>query len=249
LDTKLSGYGLGYYYTFLGQEAAQILKDYLKERINKEGTLRDDDYIFKGLTKRATRGRLHDKDIRAMVKSAAKSIGINPKNVWTHLIRKSFRKVLNQSDLDEDTKEALMGHRLPGSRANYFDYHDINEITRKYLTCNFGKTPKTLSREEVRTEVIAALFGKISDTELAPTAQKLGITPQQIRAIIKRISTTGSEEETEALLQTERTARNGNHCESKLITEEELCEHINDGWELVKELSSGKIVVKKLNTI
>jgi integrase len=248
LDTKLSGYGLGYYYTFLGQEAAQALKDYLEERLSKEGNLRDDDYISKGLTRRATRGRLHDKDIRAIVKSAAKSIGINPKNVWTHLIRKSFRKVLNQSDLDEDTKEALMGHRLPGSRANYFDYHDISEITRKYLTCNFGKTQRALSREEVRTEVIAALLGKFSDTELAPTAQKLGVTPQQIRAIIKRISMTGSEEETEALLQTERNARNGNYSESKLITEEELCEHLNDGWDLVKELSNGKIVVKKLNT-
>jgi site-specific recombinase XerD len=250
LDTKLSGYELGYYYTFLGHEAAQALKDYLEERISKEGRFRDDDYIFKGLTRRATRGRLHDKDIRAIVKSAAKSIGINPKSVWTHLIRKSFRKVLNQSDLDEDTKEALMGHRLPGSRANYFDYHDISEITRKYLTCNFGKTQRTLSREEVRTEVIAALLGKISDTELAPTAQKLGITPQQIRAIIRRISTTGSEEETEALLETERTARadgNGNHNESKLITEGELCEYINSGWELVKELSSGKILVRKLN--
>jgi hypothetical protein len=66
--------------------------------------------------------------------------------------------------------------------------------------------------------VIAALLGKISDTELVPTAQKFGITPQQISAIITGISITGSEEETEALLQTERIVRNGgngNHFESK----------------------------------
>jgi len=41
--------------------------------------------------------------------------------------------VLNAtSDLDEDTKEALMGHSLPGSRGNYFDLHDIDEIAGKY---------------------------------------------------------------------------------------------------------------------
>ena len=59
--------------------------------------------------------------------------------VWTHTLRKSFRKVLNATpDLDEDTKEALMGHRLPGSRGNYFGIHDIDEIAAKYAKANFG---------------------------------------------------------------------------------------------------------------
>jgi len=64
-----------------------------------------------------------------MVKAAARAIGLDPRSVWTHTLRKSFRKVLNATpDLDEDTKEALMGHSLPGSRGNYFDVHDIDEI-------------------------------------------------------------------------------------------------------------------------
>jgi uncharacterized protein YjcR len=75
-------------------------------------------------------------------------------------------------------------------------------------------------------------MGKISDEELAPIAQKMGISPQQIRSMIRRIGLKGSEEETEALLKTERTEKNngnGNNCESKLISEEELCGCINDG--------------------
>lgn len=91
-------------------------------------------------------------------------------------------------------------------------------------------------------------MGKISDEELAPIAQKMGISPQQIRSMIRRIGSKGSEEETEALLETERTERNGgngNPFESKLITEEELCGCINDGWEIVRELTNGKIVVKR----
>jgi len=141
-----------------------------------------------------------------------------------------------------------MGHRLPGSRANYFDCHDTNEIAKKYLICKFGRTQIVLSREEIRTEVITALMGKIGDAELAPIAGKLGISPQQIRSMIRKIGGKGSEEETEALLETERDARNGvncNHCESKLITEKQLCDYVNDGWELVKELSNGKILVKR----
>jgi hypothetical protein len=53
--------------------------------------------------------------------------------MWSRLLRKSFRKVLNQSDIDEDTKEAIMGHKLPGSRGNYFDSHDHDEIAGKYM--------------------------------------------------------------------------------------------------------------------
>jgi hypothetical protein len=41
--------------------------------------------------------------------------------------------------LDEDTKEALMGHRLPGSRGNYFDYHDIDEVREKYLRIDWSR--------------------------------------------------------------------------------------------------------------
>jgi len=95
-------------------------------------------------------------------------------------------------------------------------------------------------------------MGKIDDAELAPIAEKLGISPQQIRSMIRRIGWKGSEEETEALLETERTVRNGgngNNFVSKLVSEEELCGCINDGWEIVRELSNGKIVVKKHKSI
>jgi len=40
----------------------------------------------------------------------------------------------------------------------------------------------------------------------------------------------------------------GVHCrrfESRLIAEEQLVSHLNDGWQIVKELTSGKIAVKR----
>jgi len=74
-----------------------------------------------------------------MVKAAARNIGLDPKTVWTHTLRKSFRKVLNATpELDEDTREAIMGHTLLGSRGNYFDLHDIDQIAGKYMKADFS---------------------------------------------------------------------------------------------------------------
>jgi len=154
LDTKLSSYGLPYYYAFLQAEAAQALKQYLDLRMSLEGELRDDDYIFKPLDqKRSQRERVNEVRVLELVKYAAKRIGVDPRSVWTHLLRKSFRKVLNASHIDEDTKEALMGHRLPGSRDNYFDSHDLDEIARKYMTADFSARKKT---EDLQKELKAS---------------------------------------------------------------------------------------------
>ena len=139
MDTKLSGYGLDYYYTFLQREAAEALRDYIDWREKNIGEMKDRDLLF-GPARRFAKNKHTEPDrILALVKAAARSIGLDPKSVWTHTLRKSFRKVLNATpDLDEDTKEALMGHSLPGSRGNYFDIHDLDEIASKYSKANFG---------------------------------------------------------------------------------------------------------------
>ena len=143
VDTKLSGYGLPHYCTFLQVEAAQALRDYLDYRIDREKELQDNDYIFKPVPGRTRNEKLNRFRVLGLVKSLAKRIGMNPRCVWTHTIRKSFRKALNASPIDEDTKEALMGHRLLGSRENYFDSHDLDEIARKYMTADFSASKKT----------------------------------------------------------------------------------------------------------
>ncbi len=106
-------------------------------------------------------------------------------------------------------------------------------LAKIYTICDWRRvTQPYISRDDVRTEIIGALMGKIDYVELAPIAEKLEISPQHIRSIIRRIGERGSDNETETLLETERKARNGgnsNNFESKLITEEELCGCINDG--------------------
>ena len=66
---------------------------------------------------------------------------------------KAFRKVLNNSDIDDDTREALMGHKLPGSRGSYFDSHDADEIAKKYARCDFSR-PGTILLEDAKKEML-----------------------------------------------------------------------------------------------
>jgi integrase len=197
VDTKLSGYGLPYYYTFLQVQAAQALKEYLDMRMKLEGELRDDDFIFKPILRRARRERLSRFRVLGLVKRSAKRIGLDPRCVWTHTLRKSFRKVLNASPIDEDTKEALMGHRLPGSRDNYFDSHDLDEIARKYMTADFSAAKKTedlqkdleASRAEIerlRVDLALAHSGRrMLEEELAAQARTLTELREEMRRIAK----------------------------------------------------------------
>jgi len=197
IDTKLSGYGLSHYYTFLQAEASQALRDYLDYRIGQEGELSDNDFIFKPVLRRARKERFGQTGVLALVKRMAKRIGLDPRCVWTHTIRKSFRKVLNASPIDEDTKEALMGHRLPGSRENYFDSHDLDEIARKYMTADFSASKKTedlqkdleaskAEIERLRVDLALAHSGRrMLEEELAAQARTLTELREEMRRIAR----------------------------------------------------------------
>jgi integrase len=140
LDTKLSLYGLSYYVTGLREEAALAIREYLDSRRKNGWAPQASDPVFvtedSGLPGRG----MKRENVWLMVKGAARRSGLKPESVWTHCLRKSFRKVLNATPgIDEDTKEALMGHKLPGSRGSYFDYHDEDEVMGKYMQADFSR--------------------------------------------------------------------------------------------------------------
>ncbi|TMI43660.1 hypothetical protein E6H23_02305 [Candidatus Bathyarchaeota archaeon] len=139
MDTKLNLYGLSYYITGLQQEAAESLRDYLDMRTRGGWIPQLLDPIFVTERTGGPESRLRRESVWMIVKNVAKRTGIKPESIWVHCFRKSFRKVLNATpQIDEDTKEALMGHKLPGSRGNYFDFHDEDEVMMKYMRANFG---------------------------------------------------------------------------------------------------------------
>jgi len=188
MDTKLSGYGLPYYYTFLQQEAAEALRDYLNWRENAEGKLENQDFIFKPARRFAKNKRTDPDRVFMLIKAAARNVDLDPKSVWTHTLRKSFRKVLNATpELDEDTKEALMGHSLPGSRGSYFDVHDIDEIASKYMMANYSSGLDIKAELEQRDQTIKELHQRL--TQYETQMKRLSkFSDEEITAIRKLIS-------------------------------------------------------------
>jgi len=139
LDTKLSSYAVGYYYTFLHESSAWALRTYLDERIADGWQPKDEDPIFVTEGVVSKNQPINSKHLLEVVKNCAKQIGINRKTVWTHTLRKAFRKELYKGGLDGDIAEALMGHKLPGSRGSYFDYHDVKFVANEYLKCFWNR--------------------------------------------------------------------------------------------------------------
>ena len=139
LDTKLNLYGLSYYLTGLGPDAAHAVRSYIEARIRLGWIPTAHDSIFVSDEHNGQGNTIKRENVWRIVKISARRSGLRPESVWVHCLRKSFRKILNATpQIDEDTKEALMGHKLPGSRGNYFDYHDENEVMAKYSQANFS---------------------------------------------------------------------------------------------------------------
>jgi predicted nuclease with TOPRIM domain len=62
---------------------------------------------------------------------------------------------VRQGDIDDDSKEMMMGHVLKGSRQAYFDGKDVETMQKEYEKCNFTReVPKseiTKIREQLET--------------------------------------------------------------------------------------------------
>lgn len=179
-DSKIGSYGVQYYVTFLNVEAGEALREYLSWRMKpktvkfgsgentsggrrkyreeiEQWKPRDDDYIFvTGGT--ASRGNKLDLSaLSEIVKRAAERVAIDSATVWPHVFRKVFRKTLYAAGVADDLGEALMGHKLLGSKGNYFDCHDDEQLARQYSVSDFGRiTSSRIVRNEEKLAQLEA---------------------------------------------------------------------------------------------
>lgn len=144
LDSKIGSYGLSYYVTFINHSGFQALKEWLQIRVEAtQQTLKPGDPVF--VVYDFSQDKLSNKSMNShlvnhMLKTVAGRAGMNGQRIWVHVLRKSFRKVLRACPtMDDETREALMGHKLRGSQGNYFDYHDIIWTGKKYMECDWTR--------------------------------------------------------------------------------------------------------------
>jgi len=236
-ETKIRNNDMGYYYTFLAREAAEALKEYLQWRMDRGEVLTDESPIFVTHSPTVRGTPLKPASVREILKYCAKRAGLNPEGIWPHCLRKAFRKVLNNSNLDEDTKEALMGHKLPGSRGSYFDYHDVDEVEQKYMRLDFSPSREAYTEELRKKQVLDMV-------------RLLGFPEDKIRRVEEALATYATVDEAmdeirKISLEGYKLKENANGDPKKIVSEEDLERYLAEGWDFVSVLPSGRILIRK----
>ncbi len=147
VDTKLQGYSIRFYDTFVGQEAINALKKYCDLEHHDSD---DDAPLF-----RVNGKQMAPTLVWANIKRCIVRAGFDKRSMTVHTLRKAFKRVVRSGDIDGDFKEAIMGHVLPGSRENYFSRMDYEEVERNYNRLDFSRRGKPVNYEELEKKVSA----------------------------------------------------------------------------------------------
>jgi len=154
IDTKLRGYDLPFYYTFLQGEAVETLKTYC-DKFHKKGVDADDTPLFYSKLGNS----LDQNSVWEIVKKCTKRAGLDPSTIWTHTLRRAFKDVVRKSSIgDNDFKEALMGHRLEGSQENYFSRNRPEDVAREYMKIDFSRNVPKSRIEQMEKELTSKTF-------------------------------------------------------------------------------------------
>jgi hypothetical protein len=107
--------------------------------------------------------------------------------------------------MDDETREALMGHKLRASQGNYFDYHDIIAIAKNYMACdwsrgNVSKIVNLSTKVENQAETIKQLQTQLEGYQVKEKkVENLGKEMQQMTAAFDIIKTFLTDEQLEKL--------------------------------------------------
>jgi site-specific recombinase XerD len=180
IDTKLRGYDLPFYYTFLQGEAVETLKTYCdKFHSNGEGDVNAPLFYSK------LGNSLDQSSVWEIVKKCTKRAGLDPSTIWTHTVRRAFKDVVRKSSLDGDFKEAIMGHRLEGSQENYFSRNRPDDVAKEYMRINFSRSVPKSRMEQMEKEL------NTKDAELKELKERMmkleNISKPALEALLKRL--------------------------------------------------------------
>jgi hypothetical protein len=242
------------YYTFISEEAVATLRRYLDERRRMYGSIEDDEPLFVSESRNVPpEVRRHTpvmkKSLEALVKRAARKAGIKRwKDVTPKCLRKAYESALRNNRLDPKDQEFLMGHILPGTQDPYYDYTKIEELRRKYMTIEFFPH-------------LAASIEELRKKQILDMVKILGFSEEKIKRVEEALAK--YERIDEALeeikkLSLESYKDNGEtdcdgqgNCNKQRVKivqgEQKLIKFLNEGWNLVKELSNDRFVLRSVS--
>ena len=168
IDTKLRRTRTGFYDTFIGSEAIELLRRYCEE---EHANSKDEDLLFPS---RRTKKGLTIYNIWKNVKKAIRRAGLDEETIWVHSLRKAFKRQVRRSNVNHDYSELLMGHVLHEAQEYYVSRNEIiEELKQAY-------TKVDLSREETRAKDYVELNAKIETLKQEREALNNIITRQSV---------------------------------------------------------------------
>jgi integrase len=236
------------YWTFFGAEASEALRNYIFDRKNRLGEIKDEEPLF--LLEAKNLAKLHPHKIGkcmskmalwSVVKKCAKRAGIKEwKQIRVHSLRKSFRSILDRGYVDggqmpEDDKEYLMGHTLPGAKKPYHTAN-VQELEERYMRLDWSPSiPDVVElvkleqqfKEKTGKEPNEAYIA--ANIPLTDTRKKLSL----MRLAVMKLETKKGEHEFKSLMPPLRTEPNG--CKIQVVTVgfDELDRYLEEGYEIV----------------
>lgn len=254
------------YWTFFGPEACEALRQYTAYRRDKYGKIEDEEPLFPSESRAfpkelRTKKPLDQWSLTRMIKKMAKRAGISQwKLVRAHGLRKTFRAVLDAGYVDggqmaEDDKEYLMGHKLPGNKAPYHNAN-VDVLAQRYARLNWAPR-STMSKEGV-VDAIKAFAKSLGVSDIEIKIAKLREETPQLdeiemigRIIRSELGIKPIEVSTAKRKEDKHNCDEATNCSpygAKIVTDEkELIQHLNEGWDLVKEISGGRFIIRKRN--
>ncbi len=164
-------------------------------------------------------------NVNTRIKLSAKLAGAKEwSGISCHKIRKSFEEALKLARMDPDDREILMGHILKGSKDAY-DSKRVECLRGEYSKVDFWRTEETPVKEAFKR--LAKEMGlEVKDGSL------MADTISEIAKVYK--------------VAKEDLARRTNNGRQKAVKESELEKYLQEGWELINVLPSGKVVIKQV---
>jgi len=164
------------YYTFLCDEGTQALRLYLEDRKERLDGISDNEPLFcteyNQICRNDRRRKpITSRELQIIVKLSAKKAGLDRwKLVHPHALRKTYETILRSqlidgSNMDVKSQEFLMGHVLPGSQDNYYDYSKVESMRILYSNLRFGRTVVENKFRLLRAAVARAFEGTDVDPD------------------------------------------------------------------------------------
>ena len=240
------------YYTFFSKEAVVGLKEYLSERRSLYGNIENEEPLFASTstnvppeTRRLTHGKKNSLDL--VVKRSAKKAGIARwREVHPHCLRKAFESALRNAGLDAKDQEFLMGHILPGVQDTYYDSSKVEDLRTRYSRVRFFRIMEPDKIDLIKAFAQSLGIDKI-DVKIQKLRGKEHLTSEtEALGMILReeLGIEHMENRLAKYRKEEGENPNDKRYESRIVDEDKLLPFIERGWEIFKELKSGKILIR-----